>query len=282
MPEGPELRSSRDKLRNLLLNKKIVDLWPTTTGRYKSKLPEGLQLVKEASSPLTIDSIDVKGKFMWWTLKNANKTVYMWSTYGMSGQWTTRHDKHAAFIIQYNDSGIKITRDWQTLYFVDPRHFGTIKFVDDPKIHQKKLDSLGPDVLSDPPMTVEIFAKRLLIKPSRVISETLMDQTCISGVGNYMRAEALWLSRISPWRKSMDLKSEEIYKLYESLHSVAGNSYKSGGATIHTYVGVEGVKGSFSERFAVYGRKIDAEGKEVKREIDSGGRTIHWSPARQT
>lgn len=275
------MRSSRDNLRKLLQGKKIIDLWPTTTGRYKSKPIEGLQQVKEETHPLTIESIDVKGKFMWWTLKNEKTTWYLWCTYGMSGQWTPVHDKHAAFILQYNDSGVKITRDWQTLYFVDPRHFGTIKFVSDPKVHQKKLASLGPDVLSDTPMTPELFAERLLSKPNRVISEALMDQSCISGVGNYMRAEALWLSGISPWRKPIDMSSQEIYELHRYVLEVARASYTTGGATIHTYKSVNGSKGSYVDRFVVYGRKIDEDGNEVRRDADSGGRTIHWSPARQ-
>jgi len=240
-----------------------------------------LQQVKEANSPLSIESVDVKGKFMWWTLKNATKTWYLWCTYGMSGQWTSSHNKHAAFILQYNDSGIKITRDWQTLYFVDPRHFGTIKFVSDPKVHQKKLTSLGPDVLDDTPMSAELFAQRILTKPNRVICETLMDQSCVSGVGNYMRAEALWLSGISPWRKPIDLSSQEICGLHRSVLEVARASYTTGGATIHTYKGVDGGEGSYTDRFVVYSRKIDEDGNEVKREVDGGGRTIHWSPARQ-
>jgi len=282
MPEGPELKHSRDLLRNCLLGKKIIDMWPTELGRYKSKPPEGLQQIKDLNSSLTIDSIDVKGKFMWWTLKSTTKTWFLWCTYGMSGQWTPIHDKHIAFIVQYNSSGQKLTRDWETMYFVDPRHFGTIKFVDDVAIHKKKLNSLGPDVLSNPPMTLELFAERLLGKPNRIISEALMDQSCVSGVGNYMRAEALWLAKVNPWSKVVDLTSEKLLALYESVHSVASNSYESGGATIHTYKGVEGEQGTYSSRFVVYGRTIDADGNPVLREEGPGGRTIHWSPLRQT
>ena len=281
MPEGPELRSSRDNLSSLLIGKKIVDMWPTTNGRYKSEPPSGYKEIKE-SMPLCIESIDVKGKFMWWTLSSSTKTWYMWCTYGMSGQWTSIHDKHTAFIVEYNTSGSKFTRDQQFMYFVDPRHFGTIKFVDDIKAHQKKLSSLGPDVLSDTQMTSEIFAKSLLEKPNRIISEALMDQSCISGVGNYMRAEALWLAKVNPWTKVIDLTSEKLLALYESVHSVAHNSYKSGGATIHTYKGVEGEQGAYSSRFVVYGRTTDADGNPVSREEGPGGRTIHWSPARQS
>ena len=279
MPEGPELRSSRDKIRSLIENKQIIDAWPTKSGRYKDSPPQGME---KLTFPCKVVGVETKGKFMWWTLSHQSHVIYMWCTYGMSGQWTPRSDKHAAFIFQFNSSGSKIIRDYQHIYFVDTRHFGTIKFIDNEDLHLEKLNSLGPDILSDVPMTAEIFAQRILGKPSHPISEILMDQSCISGVGNYIRAEALWMSGISPWKTPLEMKSEEIVRLYDSLHSIAKNSYESGGATIHTYTGVDGSRGSFSERFAVYGRKIDAEGKEVKREIDSGGRTIHWSPARQS
>jgi len=56
----------------------------TNTGRYKEKLPEGLIEVQK-DLPLRIESVDVKGKFMWWTLVGKDKTWHLWSTYGMSG-----------------------------------------------------------------------------------------------------------------------------------------------------------------------------------------------------
>lgn len=278
MPEGPELKHSRDRLKEILVGQKLLDAWPTKSGRYKNTSPEGMERL---NFPLEVKSIDTKGKFMWWTLSSESSIFYMWCTYGMSGQWTLRSDKHAAFVFQFNRSGSKITRDYQHVYFVDPRHFGTIKFIYNDEQHKKKLSTLGPDILSDVPMTAEVFAQRILSKPNRVISEILMDQSCVSGVGNYLRAEALWVSSVSPWRKPIEMSSQEICSLHENLLEIAKNSYESGGATIHTYKNVDSSKGSFVDRFAVYGRKFDLEGNEVKREVDAGGRTIHWSPNRQ-
>jgi formamidopyrimidine-DNA glycosylase len=252
MPEGPELRHSRDVLRKHVQGKSIVRLNVSPTGRYKTNYPVGMQ---EAVNdlPLKVTDISVKGKFMWWTLQGQSSTWFMWITYGMSGQWSTLDKKHTSFVVEH-DAG--------KLYFVDPRRFGTIKFVSSASELAKKLSSLGPDILAETPLTPELFAERILRKPNSFIS-------------------ALWLSKISPWRHPEDLRAEEIMELYTNVLSVAKNSYESGGATIHTYKSVDDDTGGFSSRFVVYGRKLDADGNPVIREEGPGGRTIHWAPNRQ-
>jgi len=271
MPEGPELKRSRDEIRDILLGKKIHHMSPTGDGRYRSVPPVGYREAFELL-PLEVEGVDTKGKFMWWTLRSGGRRVYMWCTYGMSGQWSPRHKKHTAFIVEH-DAG--------RLHFVDPRRFGTLKFVEDERDHTAKLRSLGPDVLGDPPVALELFAERLLLKPSRNIAETLMDQTCISGVGNYLRAEILWTSRVSPWRQVADLTAEEVVRIHDASLSICRASYESGGSTLYTYEGVDGEPGGYGSRFAVYGRSTDAEGGEVERRTDGDGRTVHWSPSRQ-
>lgn len=47
----------------------------------------------------------------------------------MSGGWFTSPSKHTAFSVTYNDTGLDVFRDTQTVFFNDPRHFGTLKFV---------------------------------------------------------------------------------------------------------------------------------------------------------
>ena len=43
-----------------------------------------------------------------------------------------------------------------------------------------------------------------------------MDQSIISGVGNYLRSEILWVAKISPYRKVLsDDKNEKILSPYE-------------------------------------------------------------------
>jgi len=274
LPEGPELRHSRDKLRNIIVNKFVTKLFPSTSGRYRSKNPEGLSLITR-DLPLKIESVDTKGKFMWWTLKG-NKTWYVWSTYGMSGQWSLSSDKHVGFIVEFNGSGNIVGPDQQKLFFNDQRRFGTIRFIADSKIHQKKLASLGPDILENPPPDSELFAKRILLKPNRTISEALMDQSCVSGVGNYLRAEILYDCKMDPWRNVSEITSEEYVRLCKATVKISKDSYKSQGASIKTYRNVDGSQGASQFNFKAYGCETCPSGHEITRKQDGNGRTMHW------
>lgn len=275
MPEGPELRHSRDRLRDLLIGKSITRLFTSQSGRYKEKPPLNFSEII-VDLPLRIVSIDVKGKFMWWTLKNSTKTWYMWCTYGMSGQWSTTSGKHSAFFIEYNSSGMLVTRDQQKVFFNDQRRFGTLKFICDQREHEKKIKSLGPDVLEDPPMPPELFAERILLKPNRTISEALMDQSCISGIGNYLKAETLYRAGVSPHRVVTDLTAEEIQKLWAEAILSCRESYADHGASIRTYRTVDDDKGSAQFYFRVYNSKQCPSGHAVVREETKDGRTSWW------
>lgn len=275
MPEVPELKHSRDVLRNIIVGKSIARLLTTSSGRYSLKQPEGMsEIIRDL--PLRVEAVDTKGKFMWWTLTGQDKTWYMWCTYGMSGQWSRTASKHAAFITEYNGSGSLITRDQQKLFFNDQRRFGTIKFVDDFKKHQKKLASLGPDVLEDPPIDPEIFAKRILLKPQRKITEALMDQSCVSGVGNYLKAESLYRAGVSPHRIVSDLSADEMMKLWSEVILSCRESYADHGASIRTYKTVEGDKGEAQFYFRIYNTKECPLGHKTTREETEDRRTSWW------
>jgi len=274
MPEGPELKHSRDVLRNITVGKSIVSMSPTQSGRYAKKNPDGFEDIVN-DLPLKVEAVDVKGKFMWWTLKGSDKTWYMFSTYGMSGQWSPHLGKHPGFIIELSDSGRSQDRSEQ-LFFNDQRRFGTIKFVFDSQGLATKLKSLGPDILDDSPMTSEIFAKRILLKPNRTISEALMDQSCVSGVGNYLRAEILFDCNLDPWRNVTEITNKEYEKLCEAIIRIAKSFYKSHGASIKTYRNIDGSVGTAQLNFKVYGCKICPSDHEITRRQDRNGRMMHW------
>jgi DNA-formamidopyrimidine glycosylase len=281
MPEGPELARSRDFLRKLIQGRRFRGI-EILGGRYADKHPEGMQDLLSVlhGTEATIDSVNVKGKFMWWTLALKDGSHwYMWCTYGMSGQWTTAapDDQHfhvRVWTDKHDGSAL------QSLHFRDPRHFGTLKFVNDKKKMERKLNSLGPDMLNDPP-TGLVFMAQLLKKPGRTLAEALMDQSVISGVGNYIKAEALYLSELSPHRTVESLKMLEIMRLREQIINVMGASYNTGGATLSTYRNVDGTKGAMQRRFAVYNHSTDPMGNPVIKEETKDGRTTHWVPTVQ-
>lgn len=282
MPESPELAYSRDRLKQLVEGCALTDLIVDPKGRYAKKAPEGLEVFlreKEIKGSPRVKEVATKGKFMWWRFNFPcdSEDWYMHCTYGMSGSWNTYSTKHSAFSVTYNDSGVPITRDTRSLFFNDPRHFGTIKFVKGSALHVKKLKTLGPCILTDD-VTPEIFAQNVLKKPARTIAEALMDQSVVSGVGNYIKAEALFRSGVSPWRQVTEISSVEYVSLCESVVTVASESYAAQGATISTYRTVDGHEGTTQFNFKVYSMKQCPKGHDVRREETPEGRTSHWCP----
>jgi DNA-formamidopyrimidine glycosylase len=270
MPEGPELSLSRDFLRRIIVGKMLCAVCRTQTGRYADVCPRGFDVPRDKQHVM---SVDVKGKFMWWTLGPATPT-YVFTTYGMSGQWHTSQTKHTALEISFDDgTGV----DGTMLFFNDPRHFGTVGFVYDTEELERKLASLGPDMLNDPP-TVTTFIECLRAHPERSLCRALMDQRVISGVGNYIKAESLYAACLSPHRKVQDATDDELSVLRQAIIDVMQASYTLGGTSIRTYTNVDGSQGKMQDRLAVYNKRIDPLGNFVINEKTDDSRTTWWVP----
>jgi formamidopyrimidine-DNA glycosylase len=165
--------------------------------------------------------------------------------------------------------------------FNDPRHFGTLKFVRGRKALEKKLSTIGPDMLSDPP-TAEEFSTLILKKSSRTICEALLDQSTISGVGNYIKSEALYRAKILPTRPVTDISPYEYVMLHKAVIDVCKEAYEARGSTISTYRNVDDTPGDGQFSFRVYGRDLDPLGNVVFHATTPDGRTSWWVPTVQT
>ncbi len=275
MPEGPEVKLSADLIRPLVVGRSIISLGATTNSRYGSSPPEGLKEFMEAISsspqPTTVTEVDVRGKFMYWKFSNG---WYLMNSFGMSGQWSPKEGKHPCFFFTFATQ----TALEDQIYFNDPRHFGTIKFTNSAKELNKKLEELGWDPLEMPLDKNLKWITFQLAKSSKSIAEVLMDQSLFSGVGNYIRAEALYACKLSPWRKANQLSQDEVKALCQAIVDVMQDSYRHQGATIHTYKTVYGEEGKYSTLFKVYGQKKDPLGHKIVKQQTPDKRTIHWCP----
>jgi formamidopyrimidine-DNA glycosylase len=266
MPEGVEVKLCAELIRPLVVGKTTASFH--MGGRYQSSDPEGLREFADKSKVLDVQT---KGKFMYWSFEN---DWYMYCTFGMSGQWSPKKGKHPALGIEFTDGS--------EIYFNDPRHFGTIKFVKGQANLKKKLAELGWDPLADGNRDIHLLWVQSKLKfCSKTIGEMLMNQSIYAGVGNYIRAEALYASKISPWRSASSLTEEEVYSLCDSIVSVMQDSYAHQGATIQTYATPYGEEGKYSTCFKVYGQKQDPLGNSIIKEATPDGRTIHWCPTIQ-
>jgi formamidopyrimidine-DNA glycosylase len=291
IPEGPELLHSRDRLSLLLTDRQVVSV--KFGGRYSGDEPHnqpwGFPEFHEAlrKHPFLISKINVKGKFMWWELSSpTTNTWHMWCTYGMSGQWVPgKPDKHAAATIQTHIESDVLRSDVNlVINFRDPRHFGTLKFIQVPNegksLTDKKLSVIGPDMLGSPP-DFDTFIAILKNRSTMTLAQALMNQNIVSGVGNYIKSEALYRARLSPHRILGSLTDIEMSHLYREVTAVMHESYQAKGATIRSYRTPEGHSGAAQFRFQVYGRKEDDFGNVVVREETLDKRTTHWVPSLQ-
>ena len=266
-PEGPEVKRITDQLNEQLSGSTITGI-DILSGRYTKKLPQGYSEF-ENNIPYTINAVNCKGKFIYFSV-GANDW-YIWNTLGMSGSWSKEPSKHAR--VRFDLYG-------KHIYFIDMRNFGTLKFVHGKKELEKKLKSLGPDMLAEdlPDSKFKWFLKNAGAKTS---VEFLMNQKNISGVGNYIKAEALYLAKISPHRACYKITPQEAEDLNRAIKSVIRTSYETGGSTFKTYADFNGEVGTFSDRFMVYRQKKDPLGNDVIKQETDDKRTTHWVPAVQ-
>jgi formamidopyrimidine-DNA glycosylase len=276
MPEGPEVKLSADLIRPLVVNKTLKSAHSTANSRYgdsrngySSELGE-FGRFQDFTMDTKVLSVDVRGKFMYWTFTD---NWYMSCTFGMTGQWSPQEGKHPCFIFEFTDGS--------KMCFNDHRHFGTIKFTNNPQAIMDKLDELGWDPLSMHLVDNIPWLKSKLSRTGKPIAEVLMDQSVFAGVGNYIRAEALYLSKISPWRPANLLTPDEILRLGQSVVGVMNESYQHQGATISTYKTAYGEDGNYSTLFKVYGQKKDPLGNAIIKQKTPDKRIIHWCPSVQ-
>ena len=267
MPEGPEVKRIATDLAKEVSDRYLIEV-TVLSGRYLKKDIPGLNDFKK-DLPTKIVGVGSHGKFLYILMSNG---INIWSTLGMTGKWSRDHSRYSRVQFKFGCNS--------TVYFDDIRNFGTLKFVYGPNVLRYRLEKLGPDMLSED-VSSEKFMICLRKKDKWNITKALMDQTVIAGVGNYIKAESLWLAAINPHKTISDITDGELELLNRAIKEVMRVSYKHGGATFLTHKNFSGEKGDYSNRFLCYNRKLDAEGNKVIKTSTPDGRTTHWAPDRQ-
>ena len=257
MPELPEVevvkRSLQRNILNLIIKKvKIND----ANLRYKV---DKIELSKLEGKKIT--KIIRRSKFL---IFEIGKIYRMLVHLGMTGKFFFTDNKDNKFktsfyyILNYDkdqkhDRVIFILNKKKLIYN-DVRKFGFIKIYGSNLITKSKhLKHLGPEPLEK--NWNFSYLKKYVIGRKRSIKNILMDQKCVSGLGNIYVNEILFLCRIKPTRKATKLKNFEIKKIIKFSKKILKNSIKLGGSTIKDFSSENGKKGVFQQYFNVYGRE---------------------------
>ena len=295
MPEVIEVKKYSDYLRKKVRGVELKDV-KILNGRYKKKPFESYQKLRKIL-PLKVLNVESKGKLTYFTFDN---NIWMLCTLGLSGGWFYKKDNKMYHPLSerymlnkdktdnylknaMNHLNVEFNFGDTYVYFYDMLSFGTIKIIDNINELNKKLSSLGPDMM-DQHMKFDTFREKIKQKSNmeKYIGNVLMNQKIISGIGNYLRADTLWMSKISPFRKVKNLTDNELKKIYDSVRFLIWSEYNyNRGVKLGIIDKNTKTPSDYKKDFFVYNQDKDIYGNAVtKEELFEGSqkRFMYWVP----
>lgn len=270
MPEGPEVAMISRCLDSKLKGKNLVDIEILEKSRY---LPADIaRRGFDKVFGMKLERVSFKGKKIIFDFGEHFLTSFL----GLEGKWLVDPVKqldHGSILMNFEDD--------TKAYYYDSRHFGCLEY------HNENLITKGVPNVGIPWISSEMYPDTVtknqfyeFLQNRRLKNKNIMDflleQKYTAGVGNYIRADALYLSRISPYRFINDISREESDLLHQSILKVMEESLQSNGHTLRSYFTPVGKVGGYDTY--VYGKKFAKDtGEEVVKEKIKD-RSIHWVP----
>jgi formamidopyrimidine-DNA glycosylase len=307
MPEINEVRRYADFIYSKLENKKITEI-NILNGRYKKHSPFEHYTTIKNKLPLKLIDIQTKGKLMYMEFEG---NIFILVTLGLSGGWCFLDSK------KYNNPKIKdydfseVEDQWDnyvpdekmdsylvnaikhlnvefkintgSLYFYDTLSFGTIKILTSVDELNKKLKTLGPDIMEET-TTLDLFKIQIKKKTNldKPIGNVLMNQKVIAGIGNYLRADVLYLSKVDPFRKVSKLSDNELKDIFNNSKILTWGDYDKEEAIRMKIINKSTkLPSDYDRMFFIYQEEKDIHGHKIlKKELYEGSqkRFIYYVP----
>ncbi|XP_057772799.1 formamidopyrimidine-DNA glycosylase isoform X1 [Salvia miltiorrhiza] len=230
MPELPEVEAARRALAEHTVGKKIIKVIVADD----SKVIDGVS-PKDFEAALvgkTIVATHRKGKNMWIELDSPPFPSFQ---FGMAGAVYIK----GVAVTKYKRSVVKDTDEWPSKYsklfveladglefsFTDKRRFAKVRLLDNP-VSVPPISELGPDALTEP-MTEDELCNSLK-KKNIGIKALLLDQSFLSGIGNWMADEVLYQARIHPLQTASSLSKECCTNLLKCINEVIEKALEVG------------------------------------------------------
>ena len=296
MPELPEVETVKRGLEPILRDQVIANV-ELRRANLRFPFPEGFAAKLTGAKVL---SLTRRAKYILVDLDNNHTLI---SHLGMTGRFTTLkpdgggtnlgefyfeiaanpnadgpHD-HVVFTL---GNGVK-------LVYSDPRRFGMMDLVQTPKLSEHKLlRDIGIEPLGNG-LNSDYLAKKFKGR-SAPLKAALLDQRVIAGLGHIYVCEALHRAKLAPTRKAKTLvktKSHDprLDDLLRHIKDILNDAIFAGGSTLQDFVGADGEKGAYQQRFSAYDRENedcnnDGCGGQIRR-ITQAGRSTFYCPTCQ-
>jgi len=258
MPELPEVETVRRGLADLIIGKVVTSESHDTEKGF----PNAEADVKEFLLGATITDVRRRAKVLMIDLSTGYSLLIHLK---MTGQLVFVGDTrfgaghpNDSLVNELPDKSTRVTltfTDDSKLFFNDQRKFGWMRLM--PTVEIPNIDfmqKVGPEPLADD-FTPKEFMQRFARRSKTNIKAALLDQSIVAGVGNIYADESLWGAKLHPKRLVGSVTEQEFTTLFHELREVMNLAVEKGGSSNHTYVNVEGKKGSYMDFARVFRRE---------------------------
>ncbi|MDQ6722730.1 MAG: hypothetical protein M3Z01_00475 [Thermoproteota archaeon] len=254
MSEGPEVKIIADKIRNALGNSTTIQniLGNKIDEDTKNKIiGSSMEYVKTFGKNIVLKfstGIYLRNHLMMWgKWKIYGREEYENGLAKSPSTWHSLHrklndldsDKHKIMAKKNNQKDVRldsrvrliiITADNVLIQFNGP----ILQFSSNDPATNEPIKLLGPDGLSNDfdKHKVNFNIKNKSIKnPNLLISDALLDQQIVSGIGNKYKSEIMFINKIYPFKKANSLSEYELDKIVIDIPKILDYGYKNKGKT---------------------------------------------------
>lgn len=193
MPEGDTILKAARILDRALAGSVVT--------KFEPRVASAMRPLKNGAQSIT--KVDAAGKNLLmffsdgFVLRTHLRMNGAWHLYRHGERW--RAPGHAVRVVIETAEWVAIAVNVPVVEWVRERELA----------HHAPVANLGPDVLRDPFDEDEVI-RRARLQPDVAISEILLDQTVLAGVGNVFKSEVMFAAGISPHTAVSALTDEQL------------------------------------------------------------------------
>jgi formamidopyrimidine-DNA glycosylase len=283
MPELPEVHTTVEGLKKVIISKTIKNVWSDFYVKAKNNSGENIknkkyfEKFKKIAVGAKIKSLERLGKNILINLDNDYTIIIHMKMTGnlMYGLYPENKFIHLIFNLS----------DKKDLVLADMRKFASVSFCKTNEINaHERVGKLGPDPL-DPKFNAKKLFEIIQNQKNMPIKSALLDQTALAGIGNIYSDEILWQTGIHPLSKANKIPEPKVKEIFKATQKILKLSIKEGGDSKSDYRNAFGGKGNFQNFHKVYSRKGEKCPKPqcggIIERIVIKGRSSHFCPKHQ-
>ncbi|MEM7005509.1 MAG: DNA-formamidopyrimidine glycosylase family protein [Pseudomonadota bacterium] len=257
MPEGHTIhRAARDHAK--LIGGKIVSA-TSPQGRFA----EGAAILHGSSC----DGTEAVGKHLLYHFDNG-KTLHV--HLGLGGYFVTQPQPAAP---PKDVTRLRLASEHNSVDIIGPN---TCELMPSSEMEAFRM-RYGPDLLARNPNPDRAIAS--ILKSRAPIARLLMNQKVISGIGNIYRAEILWLRKLNPMARGIDLSEKELRGLWDEMRALLKLGVETNSIITNGDIPKAGRK--VKERTNIFGKQVCPRCKDEIIKSTLSGRTLYHCPTCQ-